>query len=555
MDKATDMADQEPVDAQGLTLADDWRDEAHDGDLFTYFGNSAREAGPKPGEAYKKLALARVQTWGDRYGEWKLGVERKLEQLDITPDLAQDIGSRRWIRGLCTMVGLGAVALALWPDMAPLEARNAMPIDAEARDEFRSQMITPLALGADSGRRMSPTSQVIPLANAPERPQIDQVATLASGDSFSSMLRRAGLSGGDISQVTSLVSGAMPLGDIEAGTRIDIVLGRRVSEGAPRPLEELSFRAKFDLELAITRDSGQLALERNVIRIDETPLRITGKVGESLYRSLRAAGAPASAAQSYIKTLDNQIDMDRNVRANDEFDMIIAYRRAVTGERQAGQLLYAGIERGGIPTTQLMRWGEEGRFFEASGVGEQRRGLVAPVPGPVSSNYGMRRHPILGYRRLHAGMDFRARHGTPIVAVTDGRVMSAGRSGGCGITVKLDHGSLQTRYCHMSRMAVSRGQNVRRGQVIGYVGSTGLSTGPHLHYEVYRNGRAINPATVKFVTRAQLEGQELERFRDTLKKLRTIEPGSALQDLTPTEEEIDEPLREIERLGPTGGSV
>jgi murein DD-endopeptidase MepM/ murein hydrolase activator NlpD len=253
--------------------------------------------------------------------------------------------------------------------------------------------------------------------------------------------------------------------------------------------------------------------------------------------------------QEYLKTLDSQIDMEREVRAGDEFDIIIAYRRAATGERQAGQLLYAGVDRGGKPRTQLMRWGSEGRFYEASGVGAQRRGLLAPVPGGISSTFGMRRHPILGYTRMHAGMDFKARYGTPIVAVSDGRVTSAGRAGGCGIAVRLDHGSgLSTRYCHMSRMAVSPGMQVRRGQVIGYVGSTGLSTGAHLHYEMYRGGRPINPASVEFVSRAELSGTQLIDFRRQLIRLKEIEVGAALKDLEALPSEVKEPLREIEKV-------
>lgn len=214
-------------------------------------------------------------------------------------------------------------------------------------------------------------------------------------------------------------------------------------------------------------------------------------------------------------------------------------------------MLYAGIERVSGKPIQLMRWGKDGQFFEASGVGEQTSGLVAPVPGPISSSFGMRRHPILGYKRMHAGMDFRASYGTPIVAVTDGTVLSAGRAGGCGNTVKLRHGGgIDTRYCHMSRMAVGAGQVVRRGQVIGYVGSTGLSTGPHLHYEMYRGGKSVNPASVKFVTRAQLAGDDLRRFRETLARLKTVEAGAALTDLAPTANEVaaDTPQREIDKL-------
>ena len=214
-------------------------------------------------------------------------------------------------------------------------------------------------------------------------------------------------------------------------------------------------------------------------------------------------------------------------------------------------MLFAGLESDDKPRAQLMRWGEKGEFFEASGVGEQRSGLVAPVPGRMSSSYGMRRHPILGYRRMHSGVDFRARHGTPIVAVTDGRVTGAGRMGGCGNAVRLRHGGgLDTRYCHMSRIAVQSGQSVRRGQVIGYVGSTGLSTGAHLHYEMYRGGRSIDPAGVSFVTRAQLSGDDLRAFRAALAKLKTVEAGEALAKLDQTEAEraAREPLREIDRL-------
>ncbi len=521
--------------------------------LAPYLKNAARTAPPTKQQAYKRQALSRVRNFGDRYDEWKLSAGQWFERLDLAPDLAENIGSRRWFRGVGTMLGLGAIAFAFWPNMTPLEARPSMPEGEEIRDEFRSHMIMPLALGADSGRRMGPTERVIPLANAPERPQIELVATLAEGDSFASMLRRAGVSRGDIGRVSALISDAMPISEIESGTKIDIVLGRRADPGSPRPLDALGFRARFDLELEIARQGeaadGALTLERNFIRVDDTPLRLRGTVGPSLYRSMRAAGVPASAAQDYLRKLDDHLNLDREVRSTDEFDIIIAYRRAATGERQAGQLLYAGIDRGGQPSTQLMRWGSEGRFYEASGVGEQRRGLLAPVPGPISSRYGMRRHPILGYRRMHAGLDFRARTGTPIVAVTDGTVRSAGRAGGCGIAVRLRHGNgLETRYCHMSRMAVRSGQNVRRGQVIGYVGSTGLSTGPHLHYEMYRNGRSINPASVSYVTRSELTGTELLDFRQQLIKLRQIEPGAALVDLEPLATEVEEPKREIEKI-------
>jgi murein DD-endopeptidase MepM/ murein hydrolase activator NlpD len=531
-------------------------------ELLPYLRNSRKLAPKTKTQKARARVEARVGTLAERYEAWRQDASRWFAQLDLAPDLAEDIGSRRWLRGLGTMVGLGAVALAFWPDLTPLEARPAMPQGEAVDSELRSQMILPLALGADSGRRMGPTAAVIPLKSAPERPQIQLVVTLAPGDSFASMLRRAGVAGEDIDRAAALVGQAVAVGDIAPGTQMDVLLGRRPAPGQPRPLDSLAFRARLDLELALVRPgvgeiaadgtpvvpSGPLALKRNVIRVDETPLRVRGVVGSSLYRSMRQAGVPASAVQEYLKALDAQVDLEREVRPTDEFDIILAYRRAATGERQAGQLLYAGVDRSGKPRTQLMRWGSEGRFYEASGVGEQRRGLLAPVPGAITSGFGMRRHPILGYTRMHAGIDFKAGYGTPIVAVSDGRVSSAGRSGGCGIAVQLEHGGgLTTRYCHMSRMSVSAGMSVRRGQVIGYVGSTGLSTGPHLHYEMYRGGRVINPMSVAFVTRAELSGTELIDFRRKLIQLKEIEVGAALKDLEPLPNEIKEPVREIEK--------
>ena len=476
---------------------------------------------------------------------------RRLAAIDWTPDLAQNIGSRRWFRGLGTMIALGFAAVAFWPGVAPVAAAPSMRLDNAERDELRSQMISPLAYGADSGRHMAANDAVRPLAAAPERPELALLATVAPGDGLAGMLRRAGVGGADAARVLALVGGTVDPAAIAPGTQVDIVLGRRAAPGQPRALKSLGFRARFDLALSVGRgdDAGALALTRTPIRVDETPLRIRGTVGSSLYRSARAAGAPASAVQDYLKTLGQQVDLEEGLLPTDTFDIIIEHRRAATGERRAGNLLYAGIDRNDRPRVQLMRWGRE--FYEASGVGEQRSGLVAPVPGRLTSHFGKRRHPILGYVRMHAGLDFKASYGTPIVAVTDGRVSGAGRMGGCGNAVRIDHGgALQTRYCHMSRVAARNGQYVRRGQVIGYVGSTGLSTGPHLHYEMYRNGHPVNPAQVAFVTRAQLAGSELKRFRESLSILKDVAPGAALSDLAPTAaEKSREPVRrEIDRV-------
>ena len=501
------------------------------------------------GDARPSRRSRKASTISQSYGKWHQSASARLARADLAPDLGRDIGSRRWLRGIATLVGLSAIAIAGWPGFSAVEAAPAMRIDDRVRDEFRSQMILPLALGADTGRRMGATTAVQPLTAAPERPRLDLVATLAQGDGFDRMLRRAGVSKDEAQLIATMVGSAVALDDIAPGTPVDITLGRRAAPDAPRPVDALSFRARFDLQLAVERRNGQLVIDPRPIMVDTTPLRIRAAVGDSLYRSARAAGAPPSAVQQFLRTLDGDLDMNREITAGDEFDMIVEYRRAATGEVEVGDLLYAAIIRDDRPRKQLMRFGREGQFYDASGEGVVQEGLIAPVPGSITSRYGMRRHPILGYRRMHSGLDFRARHGTPIYAATDGTVNFSGRNGGYGNFVRIRHGGgLSTGYAHMSRIAVRNGEEVRRGQVIGYVGSTGLSTGPHLHYEMYRNGQKIDPASVRFVNRAQLSAQEMANFRQQLVRLQMVKPGEALSELAPDPTASKDPVREIDRI-------
>ncbi|HKX79721.1 MAG TPA: M23 family metallopeptidase [Novosphingobium sp.] len=476
-------------------------------------------------------------------------IEQRLHAVDIAPDLAQDIGSRRWFRGLGTMMALSLLAVSFWPDMTAVEAATAMPVDAEVRDEFRSQMIMPLALGADSGRHMGATPAVLPLRSAPERPSLELTATLGAGDSFGRMLQRAGVGSGDAAHVIQMVSASVPLTDIEPGTRFDIVLGKRTSPEMPRPLDRVDFRARMDLDLSIARRDGGLTLQRQPIPVDATPLRIRGPVGGSLYRSARAAGAPLKAIQQYLQAIDDHVSLEGGIAATDRYDLIVAFRRSAKGERKVGELLYAGLEGNGQQRLALMRWGKDGQFFEASGVGQRQSATFAPVSGRITSSFGFRRHPILGYMRMHSGIDYAAHYGTPIRAVSDGMVTYAGRHGGHGNFVRLSHGGgLGTGYAHMSQIAVAPGASVRAGQVIGYVGSTGLSTGPHLHFEVYQGGRKLDPLSVRFVSRPQIDGAELAQFKQQLSRLKAVPAGAALRPIAPVAVREAQPTREIDKL-------
>jgi murein DD-endopeptidase MepM/ murein hydrolase activator NlpD len=448
---------------------------------------------------------------------------------DLVVDLGVRIGSGQWFRGLATCLALCYAAWSFAPGFAALPGRVPAALPDAQWDEARALAIAPLAYGGDTGRRMAATEAVEPLTDTPERPVINLIATLGRGDGFTRVLERAGVAEAEAEDIAALVSGAVPLSDLKPGTTMEVTLGRRPNRTVARPLDALSFRARFDLKLAVVRNGNRLVLARTPIAVDETPLRIQGMVGSSLYRAARAAGAPAKAVEAYIRAVAGQIGIG-SLNAGDRFDIILEHRRAATGETETGKLLFAGLDRAGAKDLQLLQWSQNGRteWFEASGVGRQSGTLQRPVPGTVSSNYGMRRHPILGYSRMHRGMDFRAGYGTPILAASDGRVTAAGWAGGYGRQVRVAHaGGISTSYSHMSRIVATPGSTVRQGQVIGYVGSTGLSTGPHLHYELYKNGVAVNPSSVRFVMRSQLSGADLASFRAKLRNLLSVPAGAA----------------------------
>jgi murein DD-endopeptidase MepM/ murein hydrolase activator NlpD len=145
----------------------------------------------------------------------------------------------------------------------------------------------------------------------------------------------------------------------------------------------------------------------------------------------------------------------------------------------------------------------------------------------LSSGFGMRFHPILGYSRMHQGIDFAAPTGTPVLASAGGRVVKAGWSGGYGNVVQIDHGrGTVTRYAHLSRINVKEGQQVAQGHRIGAVGSTGMSTGPHLHYEVWMNGKPVNPRQAQFQSEPGVDPGELPRFRSEMARLKAIQPAA-----------------------------
>ena len=226
--------------------------------------------------------------------------------------------------------------------------------------------------GGDTGKRMAPTDAVEPLAESPERPIVDLRATLGRGDGFAGLLERAGVAAVEADRVANMVGEVVPASAVRPGTVMDITLGRRPNRMVARPLEKLSFRARFDLRIELARAGGTLHVNQIPIAVDDTPLRIQGRVGDSLYRSARAAGAPAQAVEAYLRALNGQISVPAGIASDDRFDIIIEHRRAATGEVETGDLLYAGQ-----PPRRAMPPDDAGRS----------------TPHPMVAASGVARHP------------------------------------------------------------------------------------------------------------------------------------------------------------------
>jgi murein DD-endopeptidase MepM/ murein hydrolase activator NlpD len=249
-----------------------------------------------------------------------------------------------------------------------------------------------------------------------------------------------------------------------------------------------------------------------------SPFRIRGRAADGLYFALRAAGASPQVAAEYLAALATEIDVGE-VDPSDSFDLVLGRNH---------QLLYAGLERVGQPNLQLVKWVANGqaKWIDAANAEQPERvesGMMMPVDGHITSYFGYRYHPILHFTRFHAGLDIGAGWGSPIVAAGDGRVIAAGWAGGYGREVQIAHaGGLTSLYGHMSQIVAEPGAFVRQGQVIGYVGSSGLSTGPHVHFEVRMGGTPVNPLGVRFSSAPVVDTRLADAVKARLKMLLSV---------------------------------
>ncbi len=332
---------------------------------------------------------------------------------------------------------------------------------------------------------------------------VDRADTLRRDETLSNVLARAGITGADHAGFLTVATALQP---------------RRLRHGLVFQVRRLRADSTARRVIVRTEPERRVRLERHggdtgwVQTIEAIPwtaraLRVSGVIASSLYDALDSAADDAllpavqrrQLAWAIADVYDWEVDFTRDVRPGDGFTVLFERLESPEGERRAGRVLAARVDVGKTPTYAFYFEPAPGRgeFFDDQGRSLKRAFLRAPLQfRRVSSRFGGRYHPILREWRSHKGTDYSATQGTPVRATADGIVSEAGLEGGYGNLVELRHGNgIRTRYGHLSGFArgIRVGARVSQKATVGYVGSTGLSTGPHLHYEFLVNGRATNP--------------------------------------------------------------
>jgi murein DD-endopeptidase MepM/ murein hydrolase activator NlpD len=357
---------------------------------------------------------------------------------------------------------------------------------------------------------------------------------LSDGGTLIEALRKLGVSMQDSVAASGTLVELFDPRKFKAGQSFRVRLSPSQEDAADLCLEGLEFSPETDRLISLQHRSHTefAAAESAIEHAPDLALR-EGSIDTSLFEAAQAAEVPAPIVLETYRVLAHAIDFQRDLRSGDQFAVGYEIFDDGSGRLHEGRLVYAALGAG-ERNVRVFRYttsdGFEG-FFDQSGASIATSLLRTPVDGArLSSLYGKRDHPILNYTRMHRGLDFAAPRGTPVLAAGDGVVVRRERFGSFGNYVRIKHDtSYATAYAHLSGYArgLQRGERVRQGEVIGYVGATGLATGPNLHFEVLRDDRQVNPMALKLPPRKRRAGEELERFESAKAKLRAAFSASS----------------------------
>lgn len=341
---------------------------------------------------------------------------------------------------------------------------------------------------------------------------------VASGDTLGQLLSAQGLTARDIETIAATLKKDAGILTLRADS--DKIEFRRPSQDAPVHQVVLIPGPWRQVELTCVGD-GMWECKTVDIERDTRVVYRSGEIkdGDSFFVAGQRAGIPAGILADVYDLLAFEMDFERDIRAGQKFGVMYEENYFDGAKVDNGRVLAVSFEalRGNVKMYRFRKSDGTTGYYDEDGNGAIKSLKRTPINNArVTSSFNLRRkHPVLGYTRAHKGVDFRASTGTPIPAAGAGRVVARSYNRGHGNYVKIRHnGSYETLYAHMSKFAkgVVVGTNVRQGQTIGYVGSTGMSTGPHLHYEIIKNGKHVNPMTVKLPAISNLGAVEKERF-------------------------------------------
>ncbi|CAO3449524.1 M23 family metallopeptidase [Azospirillum largimobile] len=353
----------------------------------------------------------------------------------------------------------------------------------------------------------------------PTGPVDRRTLSIGRGDTLMDLLTEANVPANDAHDAVAALRDVYNPRRLQVGQRVTVLFEPRRGgarkfvglEFAPDPLRSVSIARKGDAGFTSSQT------EKPVTR---KPVAAQGVIRSSLFEAGAQAGVPISVMMAFLQNFSYDVDFQRDLQPGDRFEVM--YEKLVTAdgtEAGEGELLYASLTLSGDDMPIYRFKSRDGRIDYYNGDGESiRRALLrTPIDGArITSGFGMRHHPILGFSKMHKGVDFGAPSGTPIYAAGRGTIELAERNSSYGNYVRIRHNTeIVTAYAHMSRFAKSirRGARVDQGDIIGYVGTTGRSTGPHLHYEVLKAGHQVNPRSVDLPTGEKLEGRELQNFQ------------------------------------------
>lgn len=358
------------------------------------------------------------------------------------------------------------------------------------------------------------------------RPQaVTREAELGSGQSFAGFLADAGMGQVDALAAASALGKIYDLRRLQAGQNVDLTFNRLDNH---ETIEKIAFQPEATREITIARNAaGGFTADSKLLPIVKQRFAAEAQINSSLYDAGAHAGVPYPVMASLMRIYSHVIDFQRDIHPGDGFKVLYDQPMTVKGSPVGeGQIVYAALIINGKEKPVYRVTFSDGTvdYFDEKGISIRRVLMRTPVAAAhITSGFGMRIHPILGYSKMHQGVDFGAPMGAPIFAAGGGTIVEIGFKGGYGRYIRIHHNNtLETVYAHMSRYAANmyRGAHVEQGQVIGYVGMSGRATGPHLHYEVHVNYKPVNPMSVNLPTGRVLEGGLLSQFKQGESKIK-----------------------------------